>query len=117
MKPLLPEWVPDGFSFKYAEKFIRPDNTNVLLYYQDKSNKVIVFDLNIYNSNKSVTNISFEKDDSLVEIYEKSNMKHYILKNLGQVQAVWENSNILYNLSGDASADEIKKIIDSMYGG
>ncbi|MHB8073290.1 DUF4367 domain-containing protein [Desulfosporosinus fructosivorans] len=117
-KPLLPKWLPDGFTFKYAEKFARLDNTNVLLYYQDAANKVLVLDLNIYDdSNKAAANINFEKDDKLVENYEKNNVKHYILNNLGQIQAIWSNSDVVYNISGDVSGGEMKKIIDSMYGG
>ncbi len=117
-KPMLPQWLPDGFTFKYAERFARSNNTNVLLYYQDAADKVIVFDLNIYDdSNKAAANINFEKDDKLVETYEKNNVKHYIMNNLGQVQAVWSNSLVLYNISSDISAGEMKKIIDSMYGG
>lgn len=117
-KPLLPKWLPDGFTFKYAEKFARSDNIKILLYYQDNTNKAIVFDLSIYDdSNKAAANINFEKDDKLVEIYEKNNVKHYIMNNLGQIQAVWSDSVVLYNINGDVSAGEMKKIIDSMYGG
>ncbi len=117
-KPLLPGWLPDGFTFKYAEKFTRSDSTDILLYYEDSVNKAIVFDFNVYNADqKAITDTDYEKDDALVDIYEKSNVKHYILKNLEQVQAVWSNLNIVYNISGDLSESETKKIIDSMYGG
>ncbi|EHQ90133.1 DUF4367 domain-containing protein [Desulfosporosinus youngiae] len=118
LKPLSPKWFPDGFTFKYAEKFARSDSLKILLYYQDNTNKAIVFDLSIYDdSNKAAANINFEKDEKLVEIYEKNNVKHYIMNNLGQVQAVWSDSVVVYNISSDVSADEMKKIIDSMYGG
>lgn len=116
----MPKWVPDNFAFKYAEKFSRPDNTNILLYYQDSANKVIVFDLMIYDdkeNHKTKENINFEKDNNLVEIYEHDNVNHYILQNLGQVQAIWNKSDVVYNISGDVSVAEMKKIINLMYGG
>jgi hypothetical protein len=121
-KPLLPGWVPDGFAFKDAEKFIRSDNTNVILYYENNANKVMVFDFNIYTDQAAVDmsftkDYSFEKDDNLVEVYEKNNAQHYIFQNINRVQAVWNSSNVIYNISGDVSADEMKKIIDSMNGG
>lgn len=71
--PLFPKWLPDGFTFKYAESFTRLDNTNVLLYYQDAAGKFLVFDLNIYeDGNAAAENINFEKDEKPVEIYEKT---------------------------------------------
>lgn len=116
--PSLPKWLPDGFTFKYAEKFARSNNLKILLFYQDNTNKAIVFDLSIYDDgNKAAENINFEKDEKSVETYEKNNVKHYIMNNLGQVQAVWSDSVVLYNITGDVSAGEMKKIIDSMYGG
>ena len=115
-KPLLPGWVPDGFAFKYAEKFVRLDNTNVVLYYENSAHKTIVFDFEIYTDQASA-DASFEKDDNIVEVYEKNNIPHYIFQNIDRVQAVWISSNVIYNVSGDVSADEMKKIIDSMNGG
>jgi len=115
-KPLLPQWVPDGFAFKYAEKFVRLDNTNIVLYYENSAHKIIVFDFEIYTDQASA-DASFEKDDNMVEVYEKNNIPHYIFQNIERVQAVWSSSNVIYNVSGDVSADEMKKIIDSMNGG
>ncbi|MDD2246577.1 MAG: DUF4367 domain-containing protein [Proteiniphilum sp.] len=121
-KPLLPGWLPDGFAFKYAEKFVRSDNTNVLLYYEDSANKAIVFDFSIYTDKAAADmsfakDYSFEKDNNIVEVYEKNNLRHYIFQNIDRVQAVWNNLNVIYNVSGDVSADEMKKVIDSMNGG
>ncbi|WP_347490431.1 DUF4367 domain-containing protein [Desulfoscipio sp. XC116] len=115
-KPLLPKWVPDGFDFKYAEKFVRLDNTNVVLYYENSAHKTIVFDFEIYTDQASA-DASFEKDDNMVEVYEKNNIPHYIFQNIDRVQAIWTSSNVIYNVSGNVSADEMKKIIDSMNGG
>lgn len=115
-KPLLPRWVPDGFAFKYAEKFVRLDNTNIVLYYENSAHKTIVFDFGVYTDQASA-DASFEKDDNMVEVYEKNNIPHYIFQNMDRMQAVWTSSNVIYNVSGDVSADEMKKIIDSMNGG
>lgn len=115
-KPLLPQWVPDGFAFKYAEKFARLDSTNIVLYYENSAHKTIVFDFEIYTDQSSADG-SFEKDDNMVEVYEKDNIPHYIFQNIDRVQAVWSSSNVIYNISGDVPADEMKKIIDSMNGG
>lgn len=120
-KPLLPGWLPDGFAFKYAEKFNRSDNTNVVFYYEDGVNKAVIFEFIIY-TDQAVADMSFakdhsfEKDDTTVEVYEKNNVPHYIFQNINRVQAVWVINNVIYNVSGDVSADEMKKMIDSMNG-
>lgn len=117
-KPSLPEWVPEGFAFKYAERFIRKDSTNVLLHYMDDANKIIIFDFTIFNGgNGAQLDAAFEKDDSPVQVYEKNGIKYYIMKNISQAQAVWSNLNITYSINGDITVEEMKKIIDSMYGG
>ncbi|WMJ85572.1 DUF4367 domain-containing protein [Anaerocolumna sp. MB42-C2] len=114
-KPLLPGWLPDGFSFKYVEKYNRKDSINILLYYDNeiKDNSVIIFDYTIYVENQG-SDISYEKDDRLVEIYKKDGEQYYILENENQIQAIWNDSNTIYNVNGDISADEIKKIINHM---
>ncbi len=76
-KPLLPKWVPDRFTFKYAEKYVRTENTKILLYYQDGNNKSLVFDFTIYHeAYNATTDINFEKDENLVKAFEKNNIKH-----------------------------------------
>ncbi|BAE84442.1 uncharacterized protein DUF4367 [Desulfitobacterium sp. LBE] len=115
VKPLLPQWVPEGFVFKYGETFKLQNHSKALLYFQEDSGKVIVFDLSIYvEGEQAVADTNFEKDENLVEVYEKDNIKHYILRNLGQTQAIWSHNNTVYNISGDISADELIKIVDSM---
>lgn len=113
-QPLLPAWLPEGYSFKYAERYDRKESINVLLYYEDTTiNKVTIFDYTIYHENPG-SNISYEKDERLVEIYKKDGKKYYILKNENQIQAIWNDSNVIYNIDGDISVDTMKKIINQM---
>ncbi len=116
VKPLLPGWVPDGFAFTYAEEFTCLGDTKIVLYYENSAHKNIIFDFEIYESQMLVDTF-YEKDDNEVEVYDKNSIPHYIFQNLNQMQAVWVNANIVYNVTGDVSADEMKKIIGSMNGG
>ena len=116
VKPLLPGWIPDGFAFTYAEKFNCLDDTKIVLCYENSAHKNVIFDFEIYETHMSIDTF-FEKDENAVEVYDKNNISHYIFQNLDQVQAVWVRANIVYNISGDISVDEVKKIIDSMNGG
>ena len=108
--PLIPKWIPDGFIFKYAEKFVRSDNVNILLNYESGDGRVIIFDYVIYNDAAKNT-----ESETLFEKDSKNGINHHIFSNLNQVQAVWGRLNAIYNISGDISRDEIKKIIDDMY--
>jgi len=111
---LLPAWIPEAFQFKYAEKIIRPTNIIVSIYYQDKGDKNVIINASIYDHNGVPKDINFEKDENLVEVYNTENVEHHIFINLGQTQAVWIDENIIYNITGDISPGEIKRIIDSM---
>ncbi len=116
-KPLLPIWLPDGFSFKYAEKHVGINDTSIILHYIN-ADKIVSFSYIIYKEGKAVEDdINYEKDEREVQEFEKEGVKHYIFNNINQVQAVWSDLNIIYNISGDISIEEIKKIIDYMYGG
>ena len=114
--PLLPGWLPDGFVFAYAEEFTCLGDTKIVLCYENNAHKNIIFDIEIHGTQMSVDTF-YEKDENELVIYEKNNIPHYIFHNLDQIQAVWVNANIVYNISGDISVDEMKKIIDSMNGG
>jgi hypothetical protein len=116
-KPLLPQWLPDGFIYQDSERVERQSNTNIILYYEDAKNRVIILDYVLYNSNRQIKEFAFEKDENKVEIYEKSNIKHYIFRNLDQVQVIWDDINGAYNIHGDISVEDMKKIINSIYGG
>lgn len=117
-RPGLPKWIPERFDFKYAERFISKNSTNVILHYVDSENGIIIFDFTLFNNgNGASLDAVFEKDDTQVQVYEKKGIKHYIMKNIDQVQAVWSNLGITYSINGDITTEEMKKIIDSMYGG
>lgn len=115
-KPLLPKWTPDDFAFKFAEKFTMTNYTKILLYYEDED-KSLIFDYVIYGENFKADRLSYEKDATPIRIFEKNNVKHYIMKNLDKVQVVWTNSNVIHSITGDISMDEAEKILESMYGG
>lgn len=113
----LPTWFPEGFEFKYAEKFAGPKSTDISLYYQDSAGQHLIINIKIYSDvddKGTAENVNFEKDENLVEVYTKDNIGHYIFSNLDQIQAVWLEANTAYNIMGDITPDEIKKIIESM---
>jgi hypothetical protein len=110
-----PTWFPDGFVFNYAEEFITDGYDRWILYYMTQD-KEIVLDIIVYKSTDK-ENFAFEKDKNEMHLYEKNGVSHYIMSNLGQLQAVWRQNNSVSNIRGDISLDEMKKVINSIYGG
>lgn len=72
------------------------------------------FPTNSKNDKEIIKEILAEKERDADVVHK---MYGLLYENLDQVQAVWVRANIVYNISGDISVDEVKKIIDSMNGG
>ena len=58
-----------------------------------------------------------EQGEGLIEIYEKSGIKYYILSNYDKLRAVWVNGSFECYILGNLSIDEIKAMIDSIEKG
>lgn len=67
----------------------------------------------IVNYLKDITSLTYEKNEE-VEIYDKNDIRYYIMNNYEQLQAVWLYENCEYIIKGDISKTELKKIIDSI---
>ena len=106
MKPVL---LPEGFelaaetlnteySAAYYALYKKDDASISVEYQEDDSNNVLYFN----------------KGDSEVEIYEKNGITFHIFKNIERTVAVWYVDGLSCHISGDISANEIKKVIDSI---
>ena len=92
---------------------------------EDSETKEIYF-YSLYNYNESPFSISiahrfrqsdftYEKDDTLVDVYESHGISHYIYQNNGFVSASWCNGLLECTMYGKIQTDELKEIIDSIY--
>ncbi|MEK4060026.1 MULTISPECIES: DUF4367 domain-containing protein [Paenibacillus] len=115
-RPLLPEWLPEGFHFKYAEKFERTTNTRIMLYYSsEQADDILIIDYLLYKQGYVVEGgTSFEKDETPVITFDQNGIKYYIFHNLEQTQVVWANTNLVININGRISVEEMKKMIESI---
>ena len=114
--PLLPTWVPEGFTLVQTETFEQEGSFDVVLFFENEG-KSLIFDIRMYENPAYISDANFEKDEKEVEIFKWKGQQIYLFSNLVQIQAVWNSSNILYAINGDIGVEDMKKIIRLMDGG
>lgn len=110
-----PGYIPEGYTLQKVDVEKFPNVTDITGIYSNQD-KLFFYHIELLSSENNMTDVSFGKDDEKVEVYEKDGINYYIMNNLKQKQVVWNVSNVLYNINGELTAEEIKKIIDSMKG-
>lgn len=113
---LAPSWYPKGYTSELnvwnddasLGKFIRLSFMN-----EDGSYFAILVDQ--YNDIEDAQML-IEKDTEPVETYIKDGRTFYIVSNLDHTTAAWADDEVMVNIGGHLSVDEIKKMINSMGG-
>lgn len=110
-----PTWVPEGFEFSGMKVY--DDITEPLLsalYENASTDCSIIVSVIIHQTPKSSIH---EKDESPVNTYLTNDVEHYIMKNNKSFTATWLVDNLECTITGQISEDELKAMIDSIYGG
>lgn len=111
---LAPTWIPEGF---VASEPVISDtvvNRSVDIEYKDEAGRYFYISIRKYNSTDFLWNYVFEKDGAEVEEYKHDTMTFYIMKNLDVTTAVWSDGIYVVEISGTVSAEEIKRVVDSI---
>lgn len=109
---VVPSYIPEGYSFAgsdYAEAF-EGFYTECIL---DNGENEIV--LRYWISTNNQANHFYAIDDAEPEIYECNSIKHYIMTNENEFIVSWTNENVLCDISGVQSYDELIQMINSIY--
>ena len=108
--PVVPFYIPAGFSLHDFQAFDTPQGK---VYYASFSsnNQKISFR---YTLHPNDYNVAFPKDDE-VEIYNANGIEHFVSSNEGRYRAVWENRDVICEIHGVETKEELLKIIDSIY--
>lgn len=114
--PAVPRWAPEGTEATEQPRIsVRSDRTRVAGNYILNNNEFTIR-ITIYNSLDLVEYTgTYQKDDAIVEIYEKGNIIHYIANNLGNTSAMWTNGNVEGHIQGNISIEDVRQMIDSIY--
>jgi len=109
--PLLPTWIPDGYSYKEFEAVETPTRRVFYIQYADGD----------YWIGMTITALSsapvraYEKDDENTDVYKKNGIDHYIIKNVEETTIIWTASTYECSIGGQFSVEEARNIIDSIY--
>lgn len=110
---VIPTWLPDGYVFTDISVTETPKQL-ILLALFSKNDEIMMISLKSYiNSNPE----QIEQSDALIETYTTQGVTYYIFLNNDTLQAAWVFENYECYISGSLSADEMKRIIDSIKKG
>lgn len=114
--PAVPQWAPEGT--REVEKprvSERSDKIRIVGKYliEDREFTVRIM---IYDSPPEEYFGTYQKNDAAVEEYESGGIVHYITENVNNISTMWINGYVEGYIQGNLSIDELKDMIDSIYG-
>lgn len=111
---LAPTWYPSGATVAEPDIWQDGFNTWVKFDFVDTNSKSFYIQFVKYDDPTVVSSMVFEKDDDSLEVYTSGQKTFYILSNLDNISATWSDGQVLENIQGSISVEEVKKIIDSI---
>lgn len=113
--PLVPK-ISDEFELAVVEVTPFPEykRTDFNAFYVNGDRNISIY---IVQRDEPVKTRSYEKDGTLVEIYQKNGIDHYIYENNGRVSITWYTDVFECSLRGDVSIEETRDLVDSIYEG
>lgn len=113
----LPPYIPEGMVFTYGQAVIDSESeTYNISFYDSMTEENISISIDIANGDFAAT-MGLEIDNEYSEEYVVSGITHYIESNYDDFSVVWFDGNESYYLGSGITLQEIKKIINSYYGG
>lgn len=110
--PLAPTKIPNGFELIDLAVDYAPNNMVFYAHYQNGDKDLTIQILAFETS----SDMNYEKDTEPVFVYERNGVDHYIMTNNIETKAVWTHENYECMISGDISTEELKQVINSIYG-
>lgn len=117
-RPMVPQWLPEGF--EQVELVVDTGFPDALIFqaaYQREGKAIVVF-VEVFlpradQDNRDYGN--FQKDEGDPIPYVAGGVTHLLSTNAGRPVALWTNGPAQGAISCDATMDELKQIIDSIY--
>lgn len=110
-EPLYPTWLPDDLARAEVQIIEEP-----LFFHEEykSNNRHLTITISPFNGAESAI---YQKEEmSLQNEYICGNTIHYLFEDVGQISAVWHTENYTAVIVGNISLEEMKRIIDSIYG-
>lgn len=115
-KELAPGWYPKGFTAEKPEAWNDKIGKRVEFGFENEDGETFVVSVNEYDKAVDLAPTPYEKDSEPVEVYTGSGRTFYIMSNVNVCVATWADGDLMEVIRGTLSADEVKKMIDSMGG-
>lgn len=115
-KELTPTWFPDGFRAGVPQFWHSALVETVEVLFCHDDGRSFSFSVNRYQNPEDVWSASYEKDVTPMELYASNGRVFYIMSNLNTIWASWNDGNLVIDIGGAISVDEVKQIIDSIGG-
>lgn len=113
--PIVPHYAPEGteetedFSvferkacLRIAGKYKIPDGEFTI--------RVVVYENNVEDYTGT-----YQKDATLLEVYEVNGVKHYFMSNYNLNTAAWTNGTVEAEIQGTVEPEDLKRMVDSIY--
>ena len=107
-EPLYPHWIPEGFVPEIS--VIESDPVYLHEGYSCGDRY-----LSITVESTSISTIVFQKDENQPLEYMVNQRSHYISSDASYYVGTWQVGNLMVQITGEISLDEMKQIINSIY--
>jgi len=115
-EPLVPTWLPNGFTQEICEKNSTPQMSSYQATYKN-SDREITIQIFAYPDDMGATH-TYEKLPEGHTTYTVAGIMHSITVNTdGSVAALWNNNTCECSILANVTETEMKQIIDSIYRG
>lgn len=108
--PVVPMWLPEGFVLSEMRVAPMPGGTKMHVQF-DNGNAGILF---TYHVSTKITS-SLEKKETGVELFEFSDVSHFILDNEGALSVTWVVDGVECIINTSISKEDLYMIIKSIY--
>jgi len=108
---LISKWIPEGYAFISVDVAETPFTTTFRATWENGDDELFVRIVHYLNG----VNSTYEKDESIVDIYVAGGIEHYIMNNNDWIRAVWVVDAYECSIWGDFSQDTLQLMIDSIY--
>lgn len=116
LKSYAPKWMPKDYHIIQSDYFVSGASINYNYYYGKPGSDVFAtLMISEYKTGNYGSSSMYSKDGLYSEEYKKGDLVHYINSDHNSFNAVWNDFNKVYFLSGISTLNEIKQVIDSFY--
>lgn len=113
--PDLPTWKPEGFRFETVDIFSTSDSSVLFsAVYRDSKGNVLMMNVKELPLQNLDYSIDFEKNAHSGKVVEHNGMAYYCMENMDQYRVIWLQDGVSLNISGDFSAQDAYRMIESI---